>query len=201
MTETCPPTPTGTRRGTKGWVWDFCVLALAVLSMTVLLALYFGWPLVGGNLPYDHLILIAPPTLLVLGVAAVLWILRYAIPLAQGSARWSWWALAAPGVVIAALAVVAAFPKPGFDEVRPQLEEMAQQIVASPERGRPGFQIGGLEFGRIKQGADGTVYFTEADTSFGSTRGWIYAPHGEPEGYFVSLKKLDGDWYRFEQGT
>lgn len=179
-----------------------CVLALTTLSMIVLLALYFESPLVGGDLPYDRMILIAVPTLLVLGVAGLLWVFLHVFPLARGAGRWSWWVLAAPVVVVAALVVIAAFPKPGFDEVRPELEEMALQILKDPSTSWPrGGEIGSLDFSRVEQGGDGAVYFVESDTSFGSTRGWVYAPLGEPERVFVSLEKLDDPWYRFEWGT
>lgn len=60
-----------------------------------------------------------------------------------------------------------------------------------------------MSIGRVEQRSGGVVYFIESDSSFGSTRGWIYSPAGNPAGqrYFLLLEQIDGPWYEFEYAT
>lgn len=183
-------------------VADLGVLALTVLPVIVLSGLYFRWPLVGGDANYDRKLFIAAPMLLALGAAAVCWtILRVLSYVRQRG--WSWWSAAAPGVVVAAVLVALAFPPAGFDEARPRLEAIALGVLADPGSVRGDLDIGGVSIGRVELHSGEAVYFIESDSSFGSTRGWIYSPAGIPAGqrYFLSLEHIDGPWYEFEYAT
>ncbi|WP_280764033.1 hypothetical protein [Prescottella agglutinans] len=192
-------------RGGEQWkvVADLCVLALTALPVIVLLGLYCRRPLTGGDVNYDRKLFIAAPMLLTLGAAALFWVILRVLPYIRGRGGWSWWGVAAPGVVVAAALVALAFPPAGFDEARSQFEEIALEIIADPGSTRSDLDIDGVSIGRVEQRSGGAVYFIESDTSFGTTHGWIYSPAGNPAGqrYFMSLEHIDGPWYEFEYAT
>ncbi|MFI6429703.1 DUF1109 domain-containing protein [Rhodococcus oryzae] len=185
-------------------VIDLCVLVATLLSVAVLLGLYYGWPMVGGDLQYDRQIFIAMPAFLVLVVAGLLWVLHCLWPSILGRRTWPWWSAATPAVALSAFLVVVLFPWGRFDEARPQLETIAHEVLAEPEGVRSGVKIRGLDISRVAHHG-GAVYFIEADNSFGTTRGWIYSPDGspDPEGqrYFGSIEHLGGPWYEFERSS
>ncbi|UTM40123.1 hypothetical protein MX572_26100 (plasmid) [Rhodococcus pyridinivorans] len=94
------------------------------------------------------------------------------------------------------------FPRPGFDEARPQLEAIAREVLTEPDGVRSGVEVGGLDISRVEQ-LDGAVYFIESDDSFGTTHGWIYSPEGYPDGqqHVGSIEHLGGPWYEFERSS
>lgn len=183
-------------------VVDICLLTATVLSLVVLLGLYYGWPAVGGDLDYEHQIFIATPAILLLGTAGVTWAFLRALPLLRGTRSWSRWSAAVPAVVLGAILAVVLFPPPGFDDARPQLEAIAQDVLTKPESNESGVAIEGLDISRIERHG-GAVYFIEADDSFGTTHGWVYSPEGSPEGqrHFAVLEHLGGPWYEFERNS
>lgn len=205
MTGVGDPAESVAAQGGEHWrvVADLCVLALTALPVIVLSGLYYRWPLVGGDVDYDRKLFIAAPMLLVLGTAALFWIILRVLPYVRGSGGWSWWGVAAPIVAIAAVLVALALPPAGFDEARLRLEEIALELSADPGSTRSGLEVGGVDISRVERRSGGAVYFIESDTSFGTTRGWIYSPTGSPseQRYFLSLKHIDGPWYEFEYAT
>ncbi len=195
-------TPAHRRNGRhSSAVVDLCVLVATVLSTAVLLGLYYGCPMVGGDLQYDHQIFIALPAFLVLVVTGLLWVLLCLWPSIRGRRAWSWWRAATPAVALSAFLVVMLFPWGRFDDARPQLETIARQALVDPEGVRGGVKIRGLDISQVAH-HDGAVYFIDADNSFGATRGWIYSPGGspDPEGRrsLGSIEHLGGPWYEFE---
>ncbi|MFV9429959.1 DUF1109 domain-containing protein [Rhodococcus aetherivorans] len=193
--------PTARSAGVRTVAVEVCLLLATILSLSVLLGMYYGWPAVGGALDYDHQIFIAIPALLLLGVAGLVWAFRVWSSL-RGTRSWSWWTAAAPVVVLGALLVVVLFPRPGFDEARPQLEAIAREILTEPDGVRSGVEVGGLDISRVEQ-LGGAVYFIESDDSFGTTHGWIYSPEGYLDGqrHVGSIEHLGGPWYEFERSS
>ena len=193
--------PTARSAGVRAVAVEVCLLLATVLSLSVLLGMYYGWAAVGGDLDYDHQIFIAMPALLLLGVAGLVWVFCIWLSL-RGTRSWSWWTAAAPVVVLGVLLVVVLFPRPGFDEARPRLEAIAHEVLTEPDGVRSGVEVGGLDISRVEQ-LGGAVYFIESDDSFGTTHGWIYSPEGHPDGqrHVGSIEHLGGPWYEFERSS
>ncbi|MCZ4557869.1 hypothetical protein O4215_20095 [Rhodococcus maanshanensis] len=203
MPHTDARTNSPSSQGRSGWrtVVTLIIVLLTLLATGTLLALYYGWGPFDG-MKYDRMLLIAAPALLVLVIAGVLWLIQVAVSF-RSKQRRSWWLAVAPGIVVLAAVGVFAIPAAGFDEARPEMERIAHEIVATPGSIKSNIKIGKLDISRVEQMSDGTVYFIDADTSFGSTTGWIYAPNGEPVGTrpFISLTPVGGPWYEFEYGS
>lgn len=181
-------------------VADIGIVVLTVLSVTVLVGLHYGWPVVGGDLDYDHKLFIGGPALFVLVTAGLLWTILRLWPSLRGVRDWTWSVAAAPAIVIVALVVGVMFPRGGFDEARPELEQIAQEVLADPESVRNGVQFGSVDISRVEE-RGGAVYFFDSDNSFGTTYGWIYSPDGPPSWVSAQVEHIDGPWYEFERSS
>ena len=177
------------------------VLLATVVAILVLLGVYYEWwPL--GDMTYDRKLLVAAPALLVLVVAGLGWLIKL-VKFVASEHRWSWWIAAAPAAIVTGIVVTVLFLPAGFDDARPQLERIAQEIIDNPNSTQSDIDVDGVDIARAEQRADGGVYFIEDDRSFGSTRGWIYSPDHVPGGtrVFLSLTNIGGPWYQFEYGS
>ena len=120
--------------------------------------------------------------------------------------RWAWWMvrwppLAPPGVALAPAA------RPDFEDSRPEFEETARQLLATPESTPlSDLKIGRFEVGRAYNTQQGDVFFTdERTTAFTTESGWVYSPDGAPapasrDGE-LTADHIDGPWYRYELVT
>jgi hypothetical protein len=177
------------------------VLAITVLSVAALLCIHYDWqPARYGNLTgADHLFY-GVPAFLVLALAGLTWAIRTLYVFGEDR-RWSWWILAAPSVVIAAVAVGMIWPPPTFDDARPEFERIAQQVLAEPGSQLVDIEVGGFEISSVRSSAAGEVVFTDADGFvFTSVSGWVYAPNRVPSGSESgedSTAHLGGPWYKF----
>ncbi|TQF65237.1 DUF1109 family protein [Rhodococcus spelaei] len=68
--------------------------------------------------------------LLALAVAGLIWAIRTLYVVGQDR-RWSWWILPVPLAMISVLAIGLLLPSPTFDEMRPQFEQTAHDLLAS----------------------------------------------------------------------
>ncbi|WP_430335984.1 hypothetical protein [Rhodococcus sp. ACT016] len=86
-----------------------------------------------------------------------------------------------------------------FDQMRPEFERAAQELLASPDSTRENLEIGRFDISHAFEGRDGEVYFREASRfSFGTSNGWVYSPNGEPAGFDdFSSTHLGGAWYAY----
>lgn len=196
-------TETAQLQGRSVWrtVLTSVIAFLTLLATGTLLALNCEWGPFAG-MEYDLMLLIAAPAILVLISAGMLWLVQ--VLMSFGNKQWRSWQLAiAPGIVVFAVVGIFVAPGDGFDDARPRMEQIAQEIVSTPGNTKSNIKIGRVDIARVEQRIDGAVYFIDADGSFGSTRGWIYAPNGEPVGSqpFISLTSAGGPWYAFEQGS
>jgi hypothetical protein len=176
---------------------------MTVVPVVVLLCVYYDWWPLSGNMEYLHKLLIAAPALLVLAGAALEWIFCTFLYVKRVR-RWSWSIAAAPGVVIAAALIGFVFPRPSFDDARPQFEQVAQDIIDRPGSTRSNFGIDGIDIASVGRRGDGGVYFVDADNSVASKTGWIYSPERKPDDngrVFIVLTDIGGGWYEFEYGT
>lgn len=192
-------------RGRRPWrcvVFDVGVAALTILTVAVLVGMYYGWAITGGELHYDMQLVLGTPVFLMLVVAGLLWWLLRGWPAIRRQRAWVWWDAVAPAVVLTAVLAVTLFPRDGFDEARPRLEAVAEEMLAAPQETRAGLNLDGVHIAGVEL-IDGAVYFVDADNSFGTTHGWIYSPSGSPESQrpFASLDHLDGPWYEYEHYT
>ncbi|BCF86698.1 hypothetical protein RQCS_62430 (plasmid) [Rhodococcus qingshengii] len=177
------------------------ILLTSVVALLVLLGVYYEWwPL--GDMTNDRKLLVAAPALLILAASGLGWLIKL-VKFVASEHRGSWWNAAAPAAIAAGIAVMMVFPPAGFEDARPQLERIAQEIIDSPNSTQSDIGVGGVDNSRVERRADGGVYFIEADHSFGSTRGWIYSPGHAPDGtrVFLSLNSIGGSWYQFEYGS
>jgi hypothetical protein len=107
--------------------------------------------------------------------------------------------VAAPTVVLVAVAMVTLVPRPSFDDTRPEFERVARELLADPEPLHSDLEIGRLDIHTAMSGNDGVVYFIE-DGGLGLTvsSGWAYSPNGVPAGFDdFTATHLGGPWYEF----
>jgi len=115
--------------------------------------------------------------------------------------KWSWRILATPTVAALFMAISALSKPPGFEEVRPELEKIAQDVRTNPGSPIYGAEANGIEIQWIRVESDGNVYFTDKKRSAFSEVGWVYAPDSPPSAHpWIRLSHLDGPWYSFEYG-
>ncbi|MFM1731201.1 DUF1109 domain-containing protein [Prescottella soli] len=173
---------------------------MTVLAVGLLLCLYYGWwPSRFGSFQWAEPLLFCVGTLLALGVVGLVWAIRTLIYVVE-ERRWSWWILQAPAIVLSGVALSATLQPTSFDEMRPEFEQAAQELLASPDRTREYLEIGRFDIYQAFEGRDGEVYFEEASWfSFGTSTGWVYSPNGEPAGFDdFSSTHLGGPWYEYE---
>ncbi|MDH6279127.1 DUF1109 domain-containing protein [Prescottella agglutinans] len=176
------------------------IAIVTLLAVCLLLCLYYGWwPSRFGSLRWAEPLLFCAGALLTLGVVGLVWVIRTLI-YAVEERRWSWRILVAPAIVLGAVALSAALRPTSFDEMRPEFEQAAHDLLASPDSARENLEIGRFDIYQAFEGRDGEVYFEEASWfSFGTSTGWVYSPNGEPAGFDdFSSTPLGGSWYEYE---
>nr|WP_279219128.1 hypothetical protein [Rhodococcus erythropolis] len=78
--------------------------------------------------------------------------------------------------------------RPTFDNDRPQFENIAQRLLATPDSETLDMQrIGRFEVGRVYEMLTGEVYFTDPRRGFTSESGWVYSPSHIPAGREAAL--------------
>ncbi|MFI6430342.1 DUF1109 domain-containing protein [Rhodococcus oryzae] len=177
------------------------VLAMTILSVAVLLCIHYDWqPASYGNLTGADHFFYGAPALLVLALTGLVWAIRTLYVVGEDR-RWSWWIVAAPSVVIAAVAVGMIWPPPTFDEARPEFERIARQVLAEPGTRLADIEICGFEISYVRMIAADEVQFIDADGYvFTTVSGWVYSPNRMPNGSDnreFSSTHLGGPWYKF----
>ncbi|MEV6324791.1 hypothetical protein AB0M45_26935 [Nocardia sp. NPDC051787] len=175
------------------------VVTGTVLGVVVLLCAHLDWaPFVGNSTGPDQLVGLVAGGIL-LGVSLLVWAIK-SLYLLGRQRRWSWKVAAVPVVVLAGLVAGLAFQPGSFDSARPEMEEVAVEMLREDgPNTRQDLSLGGLEISSAQRRPDGRVYFYDADGFVGSTvRGWVYSPGAEPaESGARRFEKLSGDWYSF----
>ncbi|RVW03677.1 DUF1109 family protein [Rhodococcus spongiicola] len=168
--------------------------AITGVAVIVLVCLHYDWwPSRFGDMAWADPLLFGGTALLVLIVAGTVWAIRTLHFVGQDR-RWTWWIMAAPTVVAAAAASALLLPPPSFDDMRPEFERVALDVLASPERSRSNVEIGRFDFRSVRQRSDNAVYFVRADPGM-AVSGWVYSPDGTPTA--SSATHLGGPWYEF----
>ncbi|WP_107984290.1 DUF1109 domain-containing protein [Rhodococcus sp. OK519] len=178
------------------------VAILTALPVGLLFCLHYGlWPSRFGSFQWAEPFLFFAGALLALGVLGLVWAIRTLIFVVE-ERRWSWWILLAPLIVLGAVVLGAAVPPTPFDEMRPEFEQVARELLASPgsDRARENVEIGRFDISRVFEGRDSEVYFREEPwLGFGTSTGWVYSPNGEPSGFDdFSSTDLGGPWYEYK---
>lgn len=101
--------------------------------------------------------------------------------------------------MLSAVTLSASLQPTSFDEMRPEFEQAAQELLASPDRTRENLEIGRFDISQAFEGRDGEVYFEEASWfTFGANTGRVYSPNGEPAGFdYFSSTHVGGPWYEY----
>ncbi|ABH00788.1 hypothetical protein RHA1_ro11141 (plasmid) [Rhodococcus jostii RHA1] len=179
------------------WVVTMAVTAGALMLLIVVWGQW--WP--SGNAWYlpaavAVALLLATGAVWALGSIYVLWKHR----------RWAWWMVTWPLLVALGVALALA-ARPDFEDSRPEFEETARQLLATPgPTSLSDLKIGRFEVGRAYNTEQGDVFFTdERTTAFTTESGWAYSPDGAPapasrDGEFTTTH-IDGPWYRYELVT
>lgn len=174
-------------------------LAITLVPVIVLVCLYYDWwPSRYGSFGWADPVLVGPVALLMLLVCGAVWAFRSLYVVGQDR-RWTWWILAAPTMVLAVVGTILLFPRPSFNDMRPQFEQVARDLLAGTERSRSHFEIGRFDISYTHTDDDGTVYFVDGG-GFGLTvsSGWAYSPQGRPAGFDdFTATHLGGPWYEF----
>ncbi|WP_190242432.1 hypothetical protein [Rhodococcus ruber] len=141
-------------------------------------------------------LLLATGVVWVIGSIYVMWKYR----------RWTWWMVSWPLLVGLGVTLALAV-RPDFEDSRPEFEEVARQLLATPEStSLTDLKIGRFEVGRAYATPQGDVFFTdERTTAFTTESGWAYSPDGAPapasrDGKFTA-DHIEGPWYRYELVT
>ncbi|WP_072846577.1 DUF1109 family protein [Rhodococcus tukisamuensis] len=175
------------------------LLVITVIALLVLVCInYDWWPSRFGDMQWVDPLLFGGVAVLVLAVAGLVWSIRTLYVVGQDR-RWSWWILPVPLAVVGVLAIDFLLPPPTFDEMRPQFEQTAHDLLASPELSRANLEIGPFDILYASKGDNGTVYFVDAPYFASSTSiGWAYSPNGKPAGFDdFSSTHIGGPWYKF----
>lgn len=173
--------------------------AVAGVAVGVLMCIHYDWwPSRFGNQRWADPLLFGGAALLVLAVAGFVWAIRVLYFVGRDR-RWSWWILAAPTVVLTGLASALLVPPPSFDDLRPEFERVALEVLASPDRSRADVEIGRFDFIFVSKDTRGAVYFIDAGgIGITMSSGWAYSPDGAPTGFDdFSATHLGGAWYEF----
>ncbi|WP_031939836.1 DUF1109 family protein [Prescottella defluvii] len=172
--------------------------AIVGVAVGVVVCIHYDWwPSRFGDARWADPLLFGGAAMLVLAVAGLVWAIRTLYFVGRDRRR-SWWVLAAPAMVIAAVAGALFFPPPSFDELRPDFERIALDVIAGPEQSLRDVEIGRFDFHYV-QATGGAVYFVEAG-GLGITvsSGWAYSPAGPPAGFDdFTATHLGGPWYEF----
>lgn len=173
-----------------------------LLSFTVVAVLVWiciqrnWWPSPFGRFAWLDPLLVGAATLFAFLVVGLVWAIRTLYVIGQDQ-RWSWWILPAPVVVLTGAAVLNfMLPSSTFLDSRSEFEAVALELRDNRERTRETFEIGPFDIRRARASADGEVQFTDNDSMFNTTTGWVYSPDGPPAGFGESVH-LDGPWYEF----
>lgn len=175
------------------------VAAAAVSAVAVLVCRYYGWwPSRFGSMRWADPLLAAAGALVLLAAAGVLWMIRTLYVLGRDR-RWSWWVLPVPLTVLAAGMMVILAPRTTFDEMRPDFERVARELLAGPDTVRSNIEIGRFDIAYARADSGGAVYFVEAGgLGLDTSSGWAYSPNGRPAGFDdFSATHLGGPWYEF----
>ncbi len=173
--------------------------AIVGVAVGVLVCIHYDWwPSRFGDARWADPLLFGGAAILVLLVAGLVWAIRTLYFVGRDRRR-SWWVLAAPAIVIAAVAGALLFPPPSFDDLRPDFERVALDVLAGPDQSRSEVEIGGFDFYYVRKDAVGDVYFVEAGgLGLSTSSGWAYSPDGTPAGFDdFSATHLGGPWYEF----
>ncbi|WP_063066439.1 hypothetical protein [Nocardia violaceofusca] len=173
--------------------------AATVFAVAVLVCLHYGWwPSRFGSMRWADPLLAAAGALVLLAAVAVLWTVRTLYVLGRDR-RWSWWVLLVPVTVLAAGLMVILAPRTTFDEMRPEFERVARELLAGPDTVRSNFEIGRFDIAYARADSGGAVYFVEAGgLGLDTSSGWAYSPNGRPAGFDdFSARHLAGPWYEF----
>lgn len=183
--------PLGTRKlRTLSWI----VVLAVTLTALVLLVLARGhwWP--RGSQWYFTT---AAAGLLLLATGCI-WVISTIVVLRRYR-RGAWWMFAWP--LTTALGVIVALASgPQFDNDRPQFENIAQRLLATPDSETLDRQrIGRFEVDRVYEMPTGEVYFTDARRGFTDESGWVYSPSHIPAGREgdLTVENLGGPWFRY----
>ncbi|MGW5513206.1 DUF1109 domain-containing protein [Nocardia africana] len=169
-----------------------------VFSVAVLVCVYYDWwPSRFGSMRWADPLLAAAGALVLLAVAGLVWMIRTLYLLGRDR-RWSWWVLPVPLTVLAAGLMVVLAPRTSFDEMRPEFERVARELLAGPDTVRSDFEIGRFDIAYARADS-GAVYFVEAGgLGLDTSSGWAYSPSGRPAGFDdFSATHLAGPWYEF----
>ncbi|MFF0455424.1 DUF1109 domain-containing protein [Nocardia africana] len=169
-----------------------------VFSVAVLVCLYYDWwPSRFGSMRWADPLLAAAGALVLLAVAGLVWMIRTLYLLGRDR-RWSWWVLPVPLTVLAAGLMVVLAPRTSFDEMRPEFERVARELLPGPDTVRSDFEIGRFDIAYARADS-GAVYFVEAGgLGLDTISGWAYSPNGRPAGFDdFSATHLAGPWYEF----
>lgn len=173
--------------------------AIVGVAVGVLVCIHYDWwPSRFGDARWADPLLFGGAAILVLLVAGLVWAIRTLYFVGRDRRR-SRWVLVAPAIVIAAVFGALLFPPPSFDDLRPDFERVALEVLAGPERSRSEVEIGRFDFHYVRKDAGGAVYFVEAG-GLGITvsSGWAYSPAGPPAGFDdFTATHLGGPWYEF----
>lgn len=174
-------------------------LGITLVPVTVLICLHYDWwPSRYGSFGWADPLLVGPAALLVLLLCGAVWAFR-SLHVVGEDRRWTWWILAAPTTIVAVVGTVMLFPRPSFDDTRPQFEQVARDLLAGSELSRSHLEIGRFDISYASKDDAGTVYFVDGG-GFGLTvsSGWAYSPHGRPAGFDdFTATHIGGPWYEF----
>ncbi|MGQ4597369.1 hypothetical protein [Nocardia sp. R6R-6] len=165
--------------------------------MAALLCVHFEWaPLIGNSTGPDQFVGLVIGGML-LGGSLLVWAIKTLYLLGR-ERRWSWKVAAVPAVVLAGLLAGLVFRPGSFDSARPEMEEVAVQMLREQQPStRRDLSLGGLDISLVQREPDGRVYFYDRFAG-SAVRGWVYSPGIEPVGNSARrFEKLSGDWYSF----
>lgn len=173
--------------------------AIVGVAAGVLVCIHYDWwPSRIGNARWADPLLFGGAAIVVLAVAGLVWAIRTLYFVGRDRRR-SWWILVAPAIVIAAVSGALLFPPPSFDDLRPDFERVALEVLAGPERSHSEVEIGRFYFYYVRKDAGGAVYFVDAGgLGISTSSGWAYSPAGPPAGFDdFTATHLGGPWYEF----
>jgi len=176
------------------------IAGLTALICILLLCLYYERRPFTGSTDYLTKILVAVPAVLALIALGAAWLVR-AVRVTRSEGRFPLTLLLAPSVMAAAVLLVLVNPKAGFEDAKPEMQTVAEQLIDGTGQPQYAVDINGLQFGSIERESDGCVYFTESDQAISRT-GWVYTRQCVPRARtFITLEPVAPNWSRFEYAT